>query len=174
MTLNNVCSISRKGKKKAVEFCIYLLAGVLHCWDCIHTICCIWIFSRGRIAKQNSASVCSFSLLHFISNTVRKCLVKCEMPTFRWPLFLSSATFGICHALIFLSLSKPHLEVSKMPRGFLFSNFIKYSLLISPPPSNIAEALVSKGLATVIRYRQDDDQRSSHYDELLAAEARWE
>uniref|UniRef100_A0A671SVH8 Staphylococcal nuclease domain-containing protein n=1 Tax=Sinocyclocheilus anshuiensis TaxID=1608454 RepID=A0A671SVH8_9TELE len=35
---------------------------------------------------------------------------------------------------------------------------------------NIAEALVSKGLATVIRYRQDDDQRSSHYDELLAAE----
>lgn len=38
--------------------------------------------------------------------------------------------------------------------------------------SNIAEALVSKGLATVIRYRQDDDQRSSHYDELLAAEAR--
>ncbi|KAK7494857.1 hypothetical protein BaRGS_00013984, partial [Batillaria attramentaria] len=37
---------------------------------------------------------------------------------------------------------------------------------------NIAEALVSKGLATVVRYRQDDDQRSSHYDELLAAEAR--
>ncbi|KAH9499055.1 nuclease domain-containing protein [Bulinus truncatus] len=37
---------------------------------------------------------------------------------------------------------------------------------------NVAEALVSKGLATVIRYRQDDDQRSSHYDELLAAEAR--
>ncbi|XP_025099283.1 staphylococcal nuclease domain-containing protein 1-like isoform X2 [Pomacea canaliculata] len=37
---------------------------------------------------------------------------------------------------------------------------------------NIAEALVSKGLATVIRYKQDDDQRSSHYDELLAAEAR--
>lgn len=44
-----------------------------------------------------------------------------------------------------------------------------FSLL---PYSNIAEALVSKGLATVIRYRQDDDQRSSHYDELLAAEAR--
>lgn len=43
---------------------------------------------------------------------------------------------------------------------------------LSSLPSNIAEALVSKGLATVIRYRQDDDQRSSHYDELLAAEAR--
>lgn len=35
---------------------------------------------------------------------------------------------------------------------------------------NVAEALVSKGFATVLRYRQDDDQRSSHYDELLAAE----
>ena len=30
--------------------------------------------------------------------------------------------------------------------------------------------MVSKGFATVLRYRQDDDQRSSHYDELLAAE----
>ena len=38
--------------------------------------------------------------------------------------------------------------------------------------SNVAEALVSKGFGTVIRYRQDDDQRSSHYDELLAAEER--
>lgn len=42
----------------------------------------------------------------------------------------------------------------------------------SSPRSNVAETLVSKGLATVIRYRQDDDQRSSHYDELLSAEAR--
>lgn len=31
--------------------------------------------------------------------------------------------------------------------------------------------MVSKGLATVVRYRQDDDQRSSRYDELLTAEA---
>jgi len=37
---------------------------------------------------------------------------------------------------------------------------------------NVAEALVSKGFATVLRHRQDDDQRSSHYDELLAAETR--
>nr|CAG4645365.1 EOG090X01F7 [Lynceus sp. MCZ IZ 141354] len=35
---------------------------------------------------------------------------------------------------------------------------------------NVAEAMVAKGFATVLRYRQDDDQRSSHYDELLAAE----
>lgn len=34
----------------------------------------------------------------------------------------------------------------------------------------MAEALVSKGLATVIKYRQDDDQRSVHYDELRSAE----
>ena len=38
--------------------------------------------------------------------------------------------------------------------------------------SNIAEALISKGLATCLRHRQDDDQRSSCYDDLLAAEAR--
>ena len=36
----------------------------------------------------------------------------------------------------------------------------------------MAEALVSQGLARVIRYKQDDDQRSSKYDELLAAESR--
>lgn len=36
---------------------------------------------------------------------------------------------------------------------------------------NVAEALISKGLATVIRHRQDDDQRSAHYDILLAAES---
>jgi len=39
---------------------------------------------------------------------------------------------------------------------------------------NIAEALVSKGYCTVVRYRQDDDQRSSHYDDLLAAESKAE
>lgn len=38
--------------------------------------------------------------------------------------------------------------------------------------SNVAEALVSKGLATVVRYRADDDQRSAHYDELLCAETK--
>ena len=35
---------------------------------------------------------------------------------------------------------------------------------------NMGEALVSKGLATVVRYRQDDDQRASDYDALLVAE----
>ncbi|CAH2035335.1 unnamed protein product, partial [Iphiclides podalirius] len=36
--------------------------------------------------------------------------------------------------------------------------------------TNLAEALVSKGLATVVRYRNDNDQRSSQYDKLLEAE----
>ena len=35
---------------------------------------------------------------------------------------------------------------------------------------NVAEALVSKGLASVVRYAADNDQRSSHYDDLLGAE----
>uniref|UniRef100_A0A0N5AH97 Staphylococcal nuclease domain-containing protein 1 n=1 Tax=Syphacia muris TaxID=451379 RepID=A0A0N5AH97_9BILA len=39
---------------------------------------------------------------------------------------------------------------------------------------NVAEALVSRGLAKVVRYRSDDDNRSSHYDALLAAEAKAE
>lgn len=65
----------------------------------------------------------------------------------------------------------PGLAKHVGPRRF-GCTLVANSFLLSPPPSNIAEALVSKGLATVIRYRQDDDQRSSHYDELLAAEAR--
>ncbi|KAJ1560830.1 hypothetical protein HK096_007044, partial [Nowakowskiella sp. JEL0078] len=35
---------------------------------------------------------------------------------------------------------------------------------------NIGEQLVSKGLAGVIRYKKDDDNRSSAYDQLLVAE----
>ena len=35
---------------------------------------------------------------------------------------------------------------------------------------NIAEALVARGLATVVIYAADNDRRSSHYDDLLAAE----
>ncbi|VBB29209.1 unnamed protein product [Acanthocheilonema viteae] len=39
---------------------------------------------------------------------------------------------------------------------------------------NVAETLISKGLARVVRYRSDDDNRSSQYDALLAAEAKAE
>lgn len=37
--------------------------------------------------------------------------------------------------------------------------------------ANIAEALVSKGLATVVRYRDSEEDRASGYDDLLAAES---
>lgn len=37
---------------------------------------------------------------------------------------------------------------------------------------NVAEHLVERGLVHVIRHRQGDDQRSSAYDELMAAEAK--
>lgn len=47
----------------------------------------------------------------------------------------------------------------------------KYCYTVTIGGQNIAEAMVSKGLATVVRYRQDDDQRSAHYDELFSAEA---
>lgn len=41
--------------------------------------------------------------------------------------------------------------------------------------ANIGEALVNKGFAAVIRHRQDDDdQRASNYDDLLAAEAKYD
>lgn len=49
---------------------------------------------------------------------------------------------------------------------FSFSLFLSFCL-----SSNIAESLVANGLATVVRYRQDDDQRASRYDELMAAES---
>ena len=35
---------------------------------------------------------------------------------------------------------------------------------------NVAEALVSKGLATVVRYAADNDQRAQNYDDLQQAE----
>ncbi|XP_055606182.1 staphylococcal nuclease domain-containing protein 1 [Uranotaenia lowii] len=46
----------------------------------------------------------------------------------------------------------------------------KYCYTVKLGETNIAEALVEKGLATVIKYRQDDDQRSVHYDVLREAE----
>lgn len=36
--------------------------------------------------------------------------------------------------------------------------------------TNLAEALVTKSPATVFRYRNNNDQRSSHYDKMLEAE----
>ncbi|KAH8252203.1 hypothetical protein KR026_012487 [Drosophila bipectinata] len=46
----------------------------------------------------------------------------------------------------------------------------KYCYTVLIGGQNVAEAMVAKGLATCVRYRQDDDQRSSAYDQLIAAE----
>ncbi|KAL9908465.1 LOW QUALITY PROTEIN: staphylococcal nuclease domain-containing protein 1-like [Glossina fuscipes fuscipes] len=46
----------------------------------------------------------------------------------------------------------------------------KYCYTVLIGGQNVAEAMVVKGLASVVRYRQDDDQRSSCYDQLYAAE----
>ncbi len=35
---------------------------------------------------------------------------------------------------------------------------------------NIAEQLIEKGLATAVRHRRDDEDRSPDYDKLMAAE----
>jgi staphylococcal nuclease domain-containing protein 1 len=51
----------------------------------------------------------------------------------------------------------------------VLSNFYKKHFF-----RNVAEGLVAKGLATCVRYRQDDDNRSPAYDALLAAEAKAE
>lgn len=50
----------------------------------------------------------------------------------------------------------------------------RHIILVSHTPffRNIAEALISKGLATCLKHGRNDDQRSSHYDDLLTAENR--
>lgn len=47
----------------------------------------------------------------------------------------------------------------------------EFSLLVN---RNIAEALVSKGLATVVRYREDEENKSPHYEKLRQAEEKAE
>lgn len=37
-------------------------------------------------------------------------------------------------------------------------------------PRNIAEQLIEKGLASIVRHRRDDEDRSPDYDKLMAAE----
>jgi staphylococcal nuclease domain-containing protein 1 len=39
--------------------------------------------------------------------------------------------------------------------------------------SNIAEQLIEKGLATVLRHKRDDEERSLELDKLIVAEQAW-
>ncbi|XP_073821313.1 staphylococcal nuclease domain-containing protein 1-like [Musca autumnalis] len=54
------------------------------------------------------------------------------------------------------------------PAGDFFPEKYCYTVLISG--QNVAVAMVGEGLASVVRYRHDDEQRSSCYDQLCAAE----
>ena len=42
--------------------------------------------------------------------------------------------------------------------------------LFDPVHSNIAEQLIEKGLASLVRHKRDDEDRSPDYDKLMAAE----
>jgi staphylococcal nuclease domain-containing protein 1 len=54
----------------------------------------------------------------------------------------------------------------------LSSPFSTGCFLIESEDRNIAEQLVERGLVSVMRHRQGDDQRSSDYDKLMGAEAK--
>jgi hypothetical protein len=45
-----------------------------------------------------------------------------------------------------------------------------FRLLIYRDISNVAEQLIDKGLASVVRHRRDDEDRSPDYDKLMTAE----
>ena len=45
-----------------------------------------------------------------------------------------------------------------------------FSAPLTRPCRNIAEQLIEKGLATAVRHKRDDEDRSPEYDKLMAAE----
>lgn len=51
-----------------------------------------------------------------------------------------------------------------------FPNIFKDLIYHLPPVSNIAEQLIDKGLASVVRHKRDDEDRSPDFDKLVAAE----
>ncbi|KAL5966050.1 Staphylococcal nuclease domain-containing protein 1 [Taenia solium] len=59
--------------------------------------------------------------------------------------------------------------VQPKPQGSTLTDRVCATILVGE--SNIAEALVHRGLGSVVRYRNATDSRSRHYDALIAAEA---
>jgi len=51
-----------------------------------------------------------------------------------------------------------------------FDYVLLFTLLTFLNVSNIAEQLIDRGLASVVRHRRDDEDRSPDYDKLIAAE----
>ena len=46
----------------------------------------------------------------------------------------------------------------------------RFDAFFDPTCSNVAEQLIEKGLASVVRHKRDDEDRSPDYDKLMAAE----
>lgn len=81
--------------------------------------------------------------------------------------FLRSRLIGkIVHVKVFYINTK--IDFVKLPtEGFTDE---RECATVTFNDTNIAESMISKGLATVIRHKKDDDDRSSQYDLLLVAE----
>ncbi|KAI9018274.1 hypothetical protein DFJ74DRAFT_621755 [Hyaloraphidium curvatum] len=64
------------------------------------------------------------------------------------------------------------LDYTKQPQEGAGPAEEREAATVTAGSTNVAEALVARGLATVIRHRRDDEDRSSAYDALLVAEAK--
>jgi len=53
-----------------------------------------------------------------------------------------------------------------VPQGYVFNDLTPCFSLVS----NIAEQLIEKGLASVVRHKRDDEDRSPDFDKFVAAE----
>ncbi len=62
-----------------------------------------------------------------------------------------------------MRLSVMEAEACKCPPVLIF-------VLLLKSYRNVAEQLIEKGLATALRHKRDDEDRSPDYDKLMAAE----
>lgn len=69
--------------------------------------------------------------------------------------------------MCYCPLWRPECVCTFRARGWEFSALI---LRASSCARNIAEQLIEKGLASVVRHKRDDEDRSPDYDKLMAAE----
>lgn len=64
---------------------------------------------------------------------------------------------------------KVHIDYLQ-PKSEQFPEKLCCTVVTTNDSTNVGEALIARGLATVVRYRSDDDKRCSDYDSFLAAE----
>ena len=118
----------------------------------------LWPQRPTSLNKNETKGVCITQVRRLLSNSNKDS---------RGPLFNPTSISEISHLVTIMTL----LSLNNYQLLVLCSTYNEQLFFFH---SNIAEALVSKGLATVIKYRQTDDQRSSCYDDLLRAEDRAE